>query len=187
MRGHQDGTTLVELPADHCSHKRDTRAVEIREGLIQDPERCGGQHHPCHGDPAALPCGADRGRFIGRVRKADAFQYLDDLRGFDAPSQTDLKCEILAGAQFRFQPVTVREVAQVGTVRIAVRSDRSSTPGDTPLLRRQESSKDTEKSCFSRSVRTGDMDAIARDGLDGNPADHLAVAAPDMDIARGKS
>jgi len=187
MRGHQDGATAIELHSDHCGNERDTRAVEIREGLIQDPERCGRKHHACHREPPALSCGTYRGRFIRRTREADAFQRIVYLRCFDPASQADFKFEIFAGAHFGFESVAVREVTQDCPVCIAVRVDRSSTPGDTPLLRRQEAGKDTEKSRFARAVRPGNMDAIAGGGLDGNPADHLAVAAPDVDIARGKS
>jgi hypothetical protein len=31
------------------------------------------------------------------------------------------------------------------------------------------------------------MNAIARGGIDGDAAEHLAIAAPDLEILRGKS
>lgn len=187
MGGHQYGASPVKVSADERGYQGDTCAVEIRKRFIEYPQRRLGQHDSRHGKPSSLPCRVERSRLIRRGHKPDTRQRVVNFGSLEPPPQPDFEGEVFARSQFRFKSVAVGEVTQVCPVGIAVRSDRSAAPGHTPLLRRQEPGEHAQQSRLSRAIRARDMNAIAGGGLDGNSADHLAVAAPDMDIVRGKS
>ncbi|HSC06245.1 MAG TPA: hypothetical protein VLD59_05425, partial [Steroidobacteraceae bacterium] len=145
------------------------------------------KHHACHRKPPPLSGRQYGGSSIRRRCQSDSRQRIIDLGSAHGTAQTDFENEIFACCQFRLQPVAVREVAQACAVSVAVRSDRATAPGDRPLLRRQESGENAKQRGFARAIRSGDMHTMAGRGLDGNPVDHLAFAAPDLNIPRGKS
>ncbi len=124
---------------------------------------------------------------IPRNLESHACERLVGLGRAEPAAQSDFEGQILPDGQLWFESVAVSEITEARVVAIAVCPDRAATPGDCPLLRLEESCEHTQKSRLAGSVRPRDMNAAARGDFDGDPADHFAIAAPDLELLRGKS
>jgi hypothetical protein len=161
--------------------------VEVRERLVEDPQRRRGEHDAGDREPPAL-AGRQRARGLrARVGEADLREHIGDFGVADGSAQPDVEGEVFARREFRLEPVAVRQVAEARTPRVTIVAGLAAAPVHRALLRRQEAGDHAQQRRLPCAVRPQEMQAFASAQLERDIGQHPPVPAPELDTACRKS
>ncbi len=162
-------------------------AIQVRVRLIEDPQRCAGEHHPREREATSLAGRQRRGELVAGMRDAEVRERRFDFAGAQRPPQSRLEGEVLVRGEFGLQAVAVGEITERRAPGVAVGIGVAPVAGHLSLLRPQQSRDHPQERRLAGAVRPQHVDALPGRSLERDAREHPPLAAPDLDASDGNS
>ena len=176
-------TALFHVLDDQFFDELDARGVEIRDRLVEDPQRGIRQQQACERQAALLARGERTCRQVAARQDADAIERGVDVRGSQVLAQAGQEPEVLARRQVRLERIEVAEVTQFRVEFVAVAADRLAAPVELAIFGRQQAADHAQQRRLADAVGSRDLQELARTDAAGHVTQDVPVAPPRIDSA----
>lgn len=176
----QDHPSLFDMVRHALLEERDTRGVEIRDRLVEYPERRTGEQDSRDGHASLLSGRQSPHGKVGAVRDLQSCERPVDLRHANVAANRDTEPQVLPRAQVLFQCIDVREIRALCVIGIAIFGNGPATPVNVARFRRQKSRSTSQQARLADAIRTDDLQQLASVQREGNVAKQMTLAAPEV-------
>src|SRR5262245_33365156 len=138
-----------QMRADQLREQSPTPLIEIRGGLIEDPEAAARRQQPREGDTATLP-GREAARpTLRAVRHARALERGADLPECGAAAQARCKQQILRRGELALESILMTEIVELEPKGFRIGDYITAAPPDSATLQRDQTAQRAQQSRFA--------------------------------------
>ena len=160
MRGRQDQAARPQVFRHAFLEQRDAGGVEIRDRLVEDPQRSSRQQDAADRYAPLLPCRQSARRQVSALSDLQSRERGAKLLLQHWASQGDAVLQVFERGEVRLERIDMSEVRELLVILVATLVQLPAAPDDLAGLRRQQPCHATQEARLADAVRPDDLQQL---------------------------